>query len=563
MPTVIDELVVKLGLDPKDFVSGQKKAEDALRKTKDAAKEGSKEVSEGASDMLKAFGGLQGKLLGVAALFTGGLGLTEFSKKMAAVTTQTTYLSRQIGVSAQELEALDAAGAKVGANAGEISGSIAGVYRQLKSGELHGVSRLQSYFQSMTSRKYPTGIPLTNPDGSDRSPTDLFADVARWGSGQHDKAMVSQLWSEMGLAPGAINLLLQGPDVFRAQVEKGKQAALSDADRKKFEGLNSSFHQLAVDADRLGRAIALDLLPGVKQFIEFIDEIVKKIKPSSPEQVQKFTDKHLPEMVGGPKSIFGRIKNWWNGSSASDNAGSSPPASSSAASQPSAYQGPFGGTPHGGTRSGWWTPERKSYAMNYLMKNAGLPETGARALVARWADVEATGGPSEVNSIGATGIAQWLGGRKNGVVRGDFEGQLAHAVRELKSTEGRAYRALLGAKDDRSAAIGAAMFERAEGYNARTGEDLFVDKTVRGMRGMPRIPPSDVFATGADGIFPHPGLMALQGAGNVAHNNTTSSTSINNLIVNTPTNDPNAHAADVRAALERNEAMNQANQGPN
>jgi hypothetical protein len=57
--------------------------------------------------------------------------------------------------------------------------------------------------------------------------------------------------------------------------------------------------------------------------------------------------------------------------------------------------------------------------------------------------------------------------------------------------------------------------------------------------------------------------MALLGAGNVSHNNTTSSTSIKNLIVNTPTNDPYAHAADVRAALERNETMNQANQGPN
>jgi hypothetical protein len=74
---------------------------------------------------------------------------------------------------------------------------------------------------------------------------------------------------------------------------------------------------------------------------------------------------------------------------------------------------------------------------------------------------------------------------------------------------------------------------------------------------------TDVFTSGAPGIIPHPGLMALLGAGNVSHNNTTSSTSIKNLIVNTPTNDPYAHAADVRAALERNETMNQANQGPN
>jgi hypothetical protein len=144
-----------------------------------------------------------------------------------------------------------------------------------------------------------------------------------------------------------------------------------------------------------------------------------------------------------------------------------------------------------GAAGGWWTSERVNHAIDYLKKNAGLPELGARALVARWAGVEAAGGPSEINSIGATGIGQWLGSRKIGVVRGDFEGQLAHVVEELKGTGAirdpgseRAYQRLRSATNEYDAAIGASMYERAEDYNDRTGVDRYTGKTVDTMRRM-------------------------------------------------------------------------------
>ncbi len=138
----------------------------------------------------------------------------------------------------------------------------------------------------------------------------------------------------------------------------------------------------------------------------------------------------------------------------------------------------------GGGQGGWWTADRTQHAVDYLKANAGLPDISARAMVARWSGIEAGGGPNEVNSIGAVGIGQWLGSRQKGVVRGDFDNQLGHAVDELKSTEGRAYGMLQRAKTEDEAATGASQFERAEGYNSRTGRDRFVSKTVRTMHAM-------------------------------------------------------------------------------
>lgn len=142
-----------------------------------------------------------------------------------------------------------------------------------------------------------------------------------------------------------------------------------------------------------------------------------------------------------------------------------------------------GGRGHVGS---WWTPERRQTAIDYLKKNAGLSDIGAQGLVARWAGVEAAQGPSAVNpSSGAIGIAQWLGSRKAGTPA-DFEGQLAKAAKELNTTEGRAAGMLRGAKTPLEAAVGAAAFERAEGYNPSTGADAHVGKTLATMRAMGR-----------------------------------------------------------------------------
>jgi hypothetical protein len=67
----------------------------------------------------------------------------------------------------------------------------------------------------------------------------------------------------------------------------------------------------------------------------------------------------------------------------------------------------------GSTKSGWWTPENKEHAYERLRKG-GLTDLGARAMVARWADVESTKrGPGDYNLVGSGihhghyGIGQW------------------------------------------------------------------------------------------------------------------------------------------------------------
>lgn len=144
----------------------------------------------------------------------------------------------------------------------------------------------------------------------------------------------------------------------------------------------------------------------------------------------------------------------------------------------------FGGSSFHGLgnfgEKGWWTPERQSHAIDVLMKEAGLTEAGAKALVARWKFVESPGGPNAVNPrSGAEGIAQWLGKRKGDGSTGTFDEQLKKVARELNGAESRA-KTLLNTPGKE--ATGASTFERAEGYNAATGQDNYTARTAEGMK---------------------------------------------------------------------------------
>ncbi|MDG4906038.1 phage tail tip lysozyme [Mesorhizobium sp. WSM4898] len=209
----------------------------------------------------------------------------------------------------------------------------------------------------------------------------------------------------------------------------------------------------------------------------------------------------------------------------------------------------------GGTR-GWWTPERQSQAYQTLTAG-GLSDAGARGLISRWMNVEAAGGPSTVNSIGASGVAQWLGSRKARLMafakaRGkdwnDAETQYQFVLSELNGSESRAGSMLRNAKTDAQGATGASMFERAEGYNAWSGMDSFTGKIYRGMKAI---------NTGAASAA----LSNISSTHTATTSNSSVEAHIGKVEVHSQATDANGVAADINDALSRRLFTAQANSG--
>jgi len=198
----------------------------------------------------------------------------------------------------------------------------------------------------------------------------------------------------------------------------------------------------------------------------------------------------------------------------------------------------------------WWTPQHQEHAYERLRKEAGLSDAGARALVSRWSTIEARGGPTSANNIGGGhfGIGQW-GKSRNGIW-GDpnFDHQLSFAIRELNTTEKVAGDALRRANSDAEGAVGASMYERAEGYNRWTGMDNFTRATLPGMKGV---------VTGANAA-----ALSNIGATHAATtSNTANTTHIGKIDIHTQATDANGIASDIDESLRRKLFTAQANYG--
>lgn len=211
---------------------------------------------------------------------------------------------------------------------------------------------------------------------------------------------------------------------------------------------------------------------------------------------------------------------------------------------------------------GWWTADRQKQAAEYLMKNAGLSKHGAAGLVARWAGVEAAGGPTSVNPrSGAVGIAQGLGSRKAGYL-GSFEQQLANAARELNTTEKKAGDALRAAGSPDEGARGASMFERAEGYNGATGRDNFTGRTPA-QKVYSTVFGGDKAAVSTPRVTPSPSVTNSTNTRTRATTSTsTNETHIGSITVQTQATDAAGIAKELPRAMERSSFASQANAGP-
>ena len=142
-----------------------------------------------------------------------------------------------------------------------------------------------------------------------------------------------------------------------------------------------------------------------------------------------------------------------------------------------------------GPSHGWWTAAREEEAYNYLRKEVGLSDAGAKGMVARWAYVESTGrgtGDFNLKGGGHFGIGQWSRARGGSMdlLKKSLGEQLGLFKTDLDLPEQAiAKKTLMDAKTSIEGAIGAAQYERAEGYQKAHPErgDNWVNKTLNGM----------------------------------------------------------------------------------
>lgn len=289
MATVIDTLFLELGIDSGKFGTQAKEAESRLdrmsasfgRVEKSAAKsskglekqaEQSVKSTKQAKSLTQAVGSLAKGFAAFAALVMGSNALGKLIREGAQANVELDNLSRNIGISRNQLQAWGGMAEMAGGSAEGMKGSLAGLSMGITRLTTMGDTSMVPFFNAF-------GVALLNADGKARDLDSIMLDLADRFS-KMDRVQAYNLAKSMGLDDGTINTLMLG----RAEMEKmlemqrnlyrsGEKEIQVSRELTQARGyLNAQWDSLKA---MLADALAPVLLKIVKMVSGFVDYLMK------------------------------------------------------------------------------------------------------------------------------------------------------------------------------------------------------------------------------------------------------------------------------------------------
>lgn len=276
MATVIDALLVTLGLDASNFSRGAKQAEDAQKKISDTSKKAEKERAEidrktkAARDQqakdteqktkqaAQGFNKLKNEALGFLAIFATASGLKAFAQDTIQTAASLGFMAANLGMSTKDLDAWQAAAERAGGSAGGMTAQLkesASEIAKYKAGM--GPSEGMQWFLRLG------GDPAAFKDGN----TYLLARSAILEKlFKANPANAVLMAANMGVSEDTFNLLKKGPDAVMALVAAQREhSVITEQDAAQALELQNSIKDLNREFEAVSRRLLLDIVPVVTQ----------------------------------------------------------------------------------------------------------------------------------------------------------------------------------------------------------------------------------------------------------------------------------------------------------
>jgi hypothetical protein len=324
MPTVIDSLVVTLNLDAKQFNEEQRKSIKYLQELEDSSRKHGQTTTRRVNEMTSAFKELQGRMLSIAAIVAAGLGFNRLTQEVTKATTELGYMSKQLGISAQDLDAWEKVGRTVGATAGEMSQALSSVNAQVQEFKATGTSELAAL---MGRDRASGGLGIGPMKPTDTGDT-IMRRLSEWYVSQPDKAFASHLLQTRGgLSRGAISTLALGPEEMQKRLDKARQIAPTDEEIAKFTKLTEAFGDLMNVIDRLTQQALAPFIATLTRILNLLTDWLTKWATGNQSPPQAMGEglgrMGMPELAPNANKP-GLMQRGWNllmGRSSGDNGG--------------------------------------------------------------------------------------------------------------------------------------------------------------------------------------------------------------------------------------------------
>ncbi|HDZ2171455.1 TPA: lytic transglycosylase domain-containing protein [Klebsiella pneumoniae] len=292
--TVIDALLVTLGLDTSDFRKGQKDVSDDLKKQREDAKKTAKEMAEQGKKAASFFSSIKTELLALTGVTVTAGGLMSLVKNTTSGLMDLSIQSKALGLSARELDGWSKSAEAAGSSAEKISASLQGFQGAIQGARVGDYS--SSIFGGLAQLNALTGqnFDVWGQDASSLAKTSL--DALR-------KISDPNLRRQVGLSLGFDDATLQRnqegkflPDVDRLT----KSSGITDASTKGAKEFTAAWAELNQSLETTKNQFYTFLIPYVRDFNVVLRDLSNWMK-SHPEEMKQKVDAFFGAIESGAK----------------------------------------------------------------------------------------------------------------------------------------------------------------------------------------------------------------------------------------------------------------------
>lgn len=228
--TVIDQLIVKLGLDPKDFTKGEKEVAASVVRTKETVRKGAKSMSDemgGAAESFARSGGAITKVfsrggavgIAIAALLVAGKKVNDMLYSVAEDTRRLGLDSKNFNVAAGNLRNMGNAAELAGGSIDDATNSAGGLAKSLYDLRFNGQI---SESLVMLGR---LGVRFQDAGGKARDFKAVTLDAAEalarlQAEGRMSSSDAFMAAQQAGFSGGMANLVVQGREAVAAELAR-------------------------------------------------------------------------------------------------------------------------------------------------------------------------------------------------------------------------------------------------------------------------------------------------------------------------------------------------------
>lgn len=280
MPTVIDSLVVELGLDASKFTLQQREAFETAKRLEEQQLKAAKNIEYGAGRAGSALGGVKTQALEMLAVLTGGVGIISFANNLTHANASLGRLERNIGVSASTISKWQGVARIFGGDAQQMAASFTSISDAFAGWKIGMVTPLIADLRAISTAG---GKIIDVNKGVEQSYLDLAENLRNINA--KDPATAGLLGRKIGLDPALFDAMITG-NLQKVLDYVNKIGTATHADAEAFGELEKRIGQMGLKGEQLGR----QLLGGENGGASIIMRLADWLNKSPGEAGSEFID---------------------------------------------------------------------------------------------------------------------------------------------------------------------------------------------------------------------------------------------------------------------------------